>query len=345
MKESKAFKVLAVVIACVLVITVASSIALTITGLSLLKESIAPVPVQTTAAIQGIPPGTTVGATQGATVGAVVSGVGTTAIASGNVVTTSANIVATSGGGAITTTAAATEQSDKMPRTDAEILAAYTAAMNKAKTDLASCNYLEYQSVPKEGYETRNEGWLIKQGLSLAEAFVTSEDEAEVLVKVPENGPDSKDKYIVWIPVMQSIKGCLLTDADFIKSADCKKLSDGNYQLTITLKEEHNSEPYKPGVKGMGKVGSMFNTQSKADIDNTIQNDSRVNMVIKDAEYDLRFYDCTAVLVYNPKNNHVVSLTHNLYCDIYGKGKFLGTPQEVYALLHNTMKIWDFKYK
>ena len=88
----------------------------------------------------------------------------------------------------------------------------------------------------------------------------------------------------------------------------------------------------------------MFSPLAKADIDNTLQNDPNVTKVVKDVEYSLKYYDCTAVLTYNPKTNHMVDLYQYMHVLITGSGKVLGSKFSGSAVLDNFLEITNVKY-
>ena len=163
--------------------------------------------------------------------------------------------------------------------------------------------------------------------------------------KKHENNPKGTD--MKWFPIYQHpTKGCTLTDVSKIKSAKCEVLSNGNYKITIVLKADINPEPCDPktGVISKGFTGTMFSPLAKADIDNTLQNDPNVTKVVKDVEYSLKYYDCTAVLTYNPKNNHMVALNQYMHVLITGFGKVLGSKFNGSAVLDNFLEISNVKY-
>ncbi|NLX93639.1 MAG: hypothetical protein GXZ02_07220 [Clostridiales bacterium] len=241
--------------------------------------------------------------------------------------------------GEITTAVAVTEAGK--PTTPAEILAAYTDVMNYAKTAKPAYNKKEFQSLP--GEDQHMEGKVIGAILPVAETFMTKEKDAAV--EDNKAGSDMK-----WFPVAKATKGCLLTDAGAIKSAKCDELANGNYKITIVLKDEKNPEPYKEGqAKASSNTGNMFQPLSRAEIDDTILNDNTVKNLVKNVKYDLRYYNCIAVLEYNPKTKQIVSLDQNMsvFIDIQDgivdlkivKPTLKGT-----AILYNTMKCWNFKY-
>lgn len=188
--------------------------------------------------------------------------------------------------------------SNGKPESYAEILAAYRDVLNLAKSSKVGYEKSEWQVLPKE---KRNfDGTVINMLLPVAGLFMTSEKDAKG--KKHENNPKGTD--MKWFPIYQHpTKGCTLTDVSKIKSAKCEVLSNGNYKITIVLKADINPEPCDPktGVISKGFTGTMFSPLAKADIDNTLQNDPNVTKVVKDVEYSLKYYDCTAVLTYKPR--------------------------------------------
>ena len=231
--------------------------------------------------------------------------------------------------------------SNGKPESYAEILAAYRDVLNLAKSSKVGYEKSEWQTLPKD---KRNfDGFVINAALPVAELFMTSEKDAKG--KKHENNPKGTD--MKWFPIYQHpTKGCTLTDVSKIKSAKCEVLSNGNYKITIVLKADINPEPCDPktGVISKGFTGTMFSPLAKADIDNTLQNDPNVTKVVKDVEYSLKYYDCTAVLTYNPKNNHMVALNQYMHVLITGSGKVLGSKFNGSAVLDNFLEISNVKY-
>lgn len=238
--------------------------------------------------------------------------------------------------GEITTAVAVTEAGK--PTTPAQILAAYTEVMDYAKTAKPAYNKQEFQALPKE--DQHMEGKVIGAILPVAETFMTKEKDAEV-----EDNKAGSDMR--WFPVAKAAKGCLLTDTGAIKSAKCDELANGNYKITIILKDEKNPEPVKDGqAKATSNTGNMFLPLSRDEIDDTIINDKNVKNVVKNVKYDLKYYNCTAVLEYNPQTKQIVTLNQNMsvFIDIQD-GKVLGMFSAIgNATLYNTMKCWNFKY-
>ena len=224
------------------------------------------------------------------------------------------------------------------PTTTAQILAAYTDVMNYAKTAKPAYNKKEFQSLPKA--DQKMEGKVIGAILPVAETFMTLEKDANV--EDNKKGSDMK-----WFPVAKSSKGCLMTNTGAIKSAKCDELPNGNYKITITLKDEKNPEPFKEGqAKATSNTGNMFQPLSRGEIDKTLTEDSTVTKVVKNVKYDLKYFNCIAVLEYNPKTKQIASLSQNMsvFIDIQD-GKVLGMFSAIgTAILYNDMKCWNFKY-
>ncbi|NLP48008.1 MAG: hypothetical protein GX345_03600 [Clostridiales bacterium] len=233
---------------------------------------------------------------------------------------------------------------DSMPSSTAEILKAYTDVMNKAKTDKPAYKKKEFQELPADKRDM--DSGFIDNILGLARLFMTEEDKAGIEER--EKGNDMR-----WFPVYKAQKGCLLTNTSAIKNAECIKTDkngkanpSGDYhKITIVLKDEYNPEPYMSGATAPSYTGAMFSPLSRKEIDDTILNDNRVNKFVRNVKYDLRYYDCKAELIYNPKTNEIVKLDQ--YMSVFIKieeGKFLASSLKGTAVLENTMKIWDFKY-
>jgi len=207
-----------------------------------------------------------------------------------------------------------------MPKTNAQILAAYTAVMNKAKTDKPAFKKYEYQELP-DGAQYRNISGgsaVIDPLLSLVNSnFLTTESKAQANPGVYAKGGDMNA-----FPVKNATKGCLLTDVSAIKSASCVKLSDGNYKLTITLNNEQNPAHYRTGSTAPSKTGSIFVPLDKGDVDPQLSS-GIVKAVVSKAQYSMEYYNCMVTLVYNPINQRVISVDQILYNKLTMSGTVL----------------------
>ena len=236
-------------------------------------------------------------------------------------------------------TTAAPETQSGLPQTPAEILARYTEVVNKAKASGPAHKKVEYQAIPED--KVNFEGGVFNKILPLASLFFTPEEEAKANPEVREKGND-----MYWFPVYKVDKGCMLTDASKIKSATCTELPDGNVKITIVLNDEDNPEPPAEGATSCDNaVGSMFTPIMMADVHNTLKNDAAVKFVVKDIDFALTYYDCTADLVFNPTTNEIVSLDQYMHILIkVNSGKVFGMSAVGTAVLDNYMYLSDFQY-
>jgi len=223
------------------------------------------------------------------------------------------------------------------PTTKAQILAAYTTVMDKAKISKPAYKKTEFQTLPTK--DQHMQGTVIAKLLPQANRFMTTEDEATV-----ENTAKGSD--MKWFPLCKSSKGCLLNDVNAIKTATFVQMANGNYKITIVLKNEDNPEPYKSGNTAPSYVGAIFDPIEKASIDDTLKNDGTVKLLVSNVNYSLTYMNCTAALEYNPKTNRVVKLDQDMSTFInITSGKVIhmfsciGT-----AILYNKLKVWDVKY-
>lgn len=217
--------------------------------------------------------------------------------------------------------------------TNEEILAKYTEVMNDAKKAKPAFKKVEFQSLPEEFRKLGTVGNVI---LPIAEGFMTTEEKAKADPQVKEAGSDMH----AWPVTGHDTAGCLLTDASKIKSASAVKEGD-NVKITITLLPEENPEPINSATATSSPsfTGGMFSPMSKADIDNTIAGIKGVKV----NSFNLTYTDCTVTLVYNPSDNHVVTLDQIMNVDIKANIKVLATIDGS-ARLVDTINIWDIQY-
>ncbi len=211
------------------------------------------------------------------------------------------------------------EGEKKKPETKAEILAVYAEVMNKVKKDAPGFQKVEYQELPEEGRVITSGKTMLNAGLSVAGNFMTSKEDAEKKPNVYPKGNDMND-----FPIRNTPKGCMLEDPDFLKTAKYEELPNGNVRITVVTGTEKNPEPAAHGAStAPSKTGGIITPISKKEIDEKL-NGGLVSAVFKDVNYSLTFHDCESVLVFNPENNHVVSLTQTTRVSISGSGKSLG---------------------
>ena len=211
------------------------------------------------------------------------------------------------------------EKEDKLPSTKAEILAEYTKIMNQAKKEKPGFTKVEYQELPEEGRVVTDGEGAVNAALGVAANFMTDKEKAEKDPFVAEKGGDMNE-----FPIRNCPSGCLLTDTDFLKSAKCEELSNGNRKITLVLKSETNPEPVISGTnKTQSKTGSILSPVSKAEIDETL-NGSVVSAVGKDIQYQLTYHDCVVELTYNPETGRIVQFHQITRTSIKGSAKVLG---------------------
>ncbi|MDR3345118.1 MAG: hypothetical protein LBT21_05970 [Oscillospiraceae bacterium] len=222
---------------------------------------------------------------------------------------TSAPAASVTQAASITSTAA-----PKLPSTKAEILAKYSAVMDKAKAEKIAFKKVQYQEVPQDKREAS--GAVTGILGSFIDQLFTGKAKAEKNPAIGAKGGDMND-----FPVVNAAKGCYLTDVGLIKSASAKKLANGNTQLKITLKDEKNAQPYWSAKKG-DSVGGVFDLARKEDFDETL-----ASLPINDPYYDITYYDCTAVLEYDARGAFVrlEQTTYGL-ADAGFKTLLFGTP-------------------
>ncbi len=233
-----------------------------------------------------------------------------------------------------------TEKADDnaLPQSNEEILAKYSEVMNKAKADSPAFSKVEYQAIPPE--KAQFEGTVFGKILPLASKFFKDEATARA-------NPEAKAKgeSMEWFPIYHNEKGCMLTDASAIESATCTQLPDGNVKIVIELKDEINSEPPNAAPTCDSTIGSMFTPIEMATVRDTLQNDSSLKFIVKNVDFELTYYDCTAELTFNPDTNEIVELNQFMHLDINIKeGSIVGISAKGKAVLDNYMYITDFQY-
>lgn len=234
--------------------------------------------------------------------------------------------------------AEAPKEEGGIPQGNEAILKKYTQLMDDAKAKQVGYNKVEYQAIPEE---KANLGGILDKIMPVASTFFVDEATARAN---PENFPKGGD--MKWFPLYETSKGCVLTDLSKIEKATSEKLADGNVKLTIELVDEMNPEPIDAGATTCNNhIGAMFNPIRRRDVDDVLQNNFAVKMLIKDLDFDLKYYDCTAELIYNPETDQIVS--GDLYMHILiiiNSGKVAGSDVTGDAVLDNAMHLTDFVY-
>lgn len=171
----------------------------------------------------------------------------------------------------------------------AEILSAYTTVMNKAKLDVKTYKKTVYTDVD----------WLItakETGASFKPGTNAFED-------------DGTFSSTAQFPISLSV-GCALTDASKIKASSYEQLSDGKVRIIISLFDEREGERY---------IHKMFNVPNSAFFE---MPSIAGPFNIQNAECN--YFDCTAILVFEPQTNRIVSLEHIIGYGINGDVEYSG---------------------
>jgi len=190
------------------------------------------------------------------------------------------------------------------PPTDkAEILALYTEVMNKAKADKPAYEKKQFQAVAPAGKDEDRKiikgGVITSAALKILEGFFILEKDATWSAK--EKGSDAAKNEL---PIINNDKGCLLTDASFIKEAKCEVLSNGNWKITIVLNSEVSPEPTPDNGAPLSKVGSLIYPISGKDVQSGI--DSVAGLTAN--EFKLTYRDATAIAEFDSATQQLVSL-------------------------------------
>ena len=228
--------------------------------------------------------------------------------------------------------------STDLPSGNEAILKKYSDLLNDANEKKVGYNKVEFQAIPPE---KANLGGVLDKIMPVAQTFFVDEATAKQNPETFQKGGDMD-----WFPLYHTTKGCVLTDASKIEKATCEKLADGNVKITIELQDEMNPEPIDNGATTCNSyTGSMFTPIKRADIDDVLQNNGAVKMLIKNLDYDLKYHDCTAELIYNPETNQIVSLTQYMHIlIIVNSGKVAFSDVTGDAILDNSMFLTDFVY-
>jgi len=205
------------------------------------------------------------------------------------------------------------EAEDKpAPSTPAEVLAAYTEVMNKAKKDVKSMRKLEYQILDKNQMKFEMDvvntpgflDWLNDNLMTTREKGLQQDQYTRGVTDMTEH-----------LPVMHTPLGCMVKDPGVFTRAVARELPNGNIELTLVMKPENNPEPAQKGASTSPSItGQMFNPLSKAGVDDLLYK-ARFFITTK-LDFSLRYFDCKSVLVYDPATMQAVSLRQDYFVKI-----------------------------
>ena len=236
-----------------------------------------------------------------------------------------------------TTVADTAEKESNKPESTKEIIDQYTLLVDKFKQEKPAYKKKEYQALPVEYH---NFSSVINKALDVAAGYMTTEDEAEELIR--EAGAE---EIINDMPIHGSEKGCTLTDYDAVEWAKCEDKGDGTYEISFSLKEEVNPEPtpadtlIPPSAHGAVMQPMAFN-DIKAEVDGILSKVPGIALNKLDLYYHEHVYSC----VYNPETNEVLSITHHIVIDIVVNADVFSKTIDGSARLLNEMFIYDITW-
>ena len=236
-----------------------------------------------------------------------------------------------------TTPVSPDQKNSNKPESTKEIIDQYTLLVDKFKQQKPAYKKKEYQALPEEYHNFSD---TINKALGLAAGYMTTEDEAEILIR--EAGAE---EIIMDMPIHGAEKGCTLTDYDAVSWAKCEDKGDGTYEISFSLKEEINPEPTPadtlnpPSAHGAVMQPMAFN-DIKAEIDSIASKIPGVAMNTLDLYYHKHVFSC----VYNPETDEVLSITHHIVIDIVVNIDAFSKNIDGSARLLNEMFIYDITW-
>lgn len=215
-----------------------------------------------------------------------------------------------------------------------EIIDKYTFLVDKFKKEKPSYKKKEYQALPEE---YRNFSSAVNSVLGLAANYMVSEEECEELVR-----DKGSEDILTDMPIHGAEKGCVLTDYDAVDWAKCEDLGDGTYKISFSLKEEYNAEPTPADtLVPVSAHGAVMQPMAISDIKTEL--DSIVSKIpgITLNGFDLIYRDCVFSCVYDPGNDQLKSITHNIAIDISADVKAFSANITGSTRLTDDMFIYD----
>lgn len=229
------------------------------------------------------------------------------------------------------------EKESDMPDSTKEIIDQYTLLVDKFKQQKPAYKKKEYQALPVEYH---NFSSIINKVLDVAAGYMTTEDEAEILIR-----DAGAEEILMDMPIHGAEKGCTLTNYDAVEWAKCEDMGDGTYKISFSLKEEINAEPtpadtlVAPSAHGAVMQPMKFN-DIKAEVDGII---SKIPGIALN-QLDLFYRDCEFICIYDPATDEVLSITHYIVIDIVVNADVFGKTIDGSARLLNDMFIYDITW-
>lgn len=224
-----------------------------------------------------------------------------------------------------------------MPTETKEIIDKYTMLVDKYKKEKPAYKKKEFQALPEEH---RNFSGPVNAVLDIASGYMTTEDQAEELVR-PAGSED-----ILWdMPIHNTEKGCALTNYDAVTWAKCEDNGDGTYKISFSLKEEVNAEPTPADtLVPKSNHGAVMQPIAFADLNKEIDNITGKVPGLAVNSFTLTYRDCIFECVYNPATDEVKSITHHVVIDIDADIKLFVANITGSARLLNEMYIYDITW-
>lgn len=196
-----------------------------------------------------------------------------------------------------------------IPSSTEEIIDKYVMLVNKVKEEQPAYKKKEFQSLPEE---YRNLGSIANTLLGLAAGYMTTEEEAEEVVREKGAGTINDE-----MPIYGSNKACVLTDYNAVEWAKCEDLGNGTYEITFSLKEEKNCEPTPANTLVPSSAhGAVMSPLSKADIQKEVDKVTGSVPGLNVNSFDLTYREGVFGCIYDPATDQVSSITHHCVIDI-----------------------------
>lgn len=223
------------------------------------------------------------------------------------------------------------------PESTKEIIDQYTLLVDKFKQQKPAYKKKEYQSLPEEYH---NFGSVINKALYLAAGYMTTEDQAEILIR-----DAGSEEILMDMPIHGAEKGCVLTDYDAVSWAKCEDKGDGTYEISFSLKEEINPDPTPVDTLVPVSVhGAVMQPMAFNDIKDEVDNIAGKVPGLAVHQLDLYYRDNVFRCIYNPETDEVLSITHYIVIDIVVRADVFSKNIDGSARLVNDMFIYDITW-
>lgn len=226
---------------------------------------------------------------------------------------------------------------------EGRLLKAYSEMMNKAKSEAPGFSTYSFLTMPdtKEDRE-------IKKG-SVASSTVFKAFESAGILSDESAAQKKAATYeasgdMAAFPLYNNDKGCLLTDASFVKSADYTVLTNGNAEITLVFKDEKNPKDKSAAGTVRSKTGQVFTHMTNLEVGKVLGSNAFTSR-IRDIDFSRNYHDSKVIIEYNLSTNRIVSLEQVLVAQLNLTCSSLGlVPVEVNQNFYRTTKFYNFDY-